>query len=196
MICKLCNKNPATIHIQEIVNGEKKTLHICAECAAKKAQDDPVLQGFNLADMLYSLSGQEGEAPEQGGKGAPQQEQDEPSAQVHVCPKCGWDDARFRKSGRLGCAQCYEVFSEVLAPALSNMHRGKLHVGKAPGADNARRGEAGRLMLELASLQKELDGLVKREEYEKAADLRDRIASLKGRIESAMAQGGSDAGKA
>ncbi len=60
MICEICNKNPATIHIQEIINGQKKVLHICADCASKKSTENPLLQGFNVAEMLYNLSGQFG----------------------------------------------------------------------------------------------------------------------------------------
>ena len=36
MLCQICKANPATIHIQEIVNGQTNTLHICAECAKKR----------------------------------------------------------------------------------------------------------------------------------------------------------------
>jgi len=174
MLCKICNKNPATIHIQEIINGEKKSLHICAECAAKKSQNDPVLQGFNLAEMLYNLSGQIDMAQDEEHK----DEALSPDAQnLLVCEDCGWDTAKFRKTGRLGCAKCYLVFRDILASALKNMHRGAMHVGKRPGGENNR--EAGKLMLEIMNLQKELDELVQREEYEKAAVVRDKINALK-----------------
>lgn len=174
MLCKICNKNPATIHIQEIINGEKKSLHICAECAAKKSQSDPVLQGFNLAEMLYNLSGQidmtqDEEHKDEVSSAEPQH--------LLVCDDCGWDTAKFRKTGRLGCAKCYQVFREILTSALKNMHRGAMHVGKRPGGSSNR--EAGKLMLEIMNLQKELDELVQREEYEKAAIVRDKINALK-----------------
>ncbi len=178
MLCKICNKNPATIHIQEIVNGEKKTLHICADCAAKKSKEDPVLQGFNLAEMLYSLSGQLGSDAE---KPEPVKDREEP--QQSVCPKCGWDTGRFRKTGRLGCANCYDVFSEIVTPALSNMHRGVLHVGKVPGVEPS--AASGRRAMEIMKLQRELEDCVRREDFEKAAEIRDRINEL--RAESAAA---------
>lgn len=181
MLCKICNKNPATIHIQEIVNGEKKTLHICAECAAKKSKEDPVLQGFNLAEMLYSLSGQIGAGGE-AGDAATTIEGDETN---RACPKCGWDTGRFRKTGRLGCANCYEVFADILTPALSNMHRGVLHVGKVPGLDGS--GGPGRRPMEIMKLQRELEDCVRREEFEKAAQLRDRIGALRNEAQEGKA---------
>ena len=178
MLCKICNKNPATIHIQEIVNGEKKTLHICAECAAKKSKEDPVLQGFNLAEMLYSLSGQMGAGASD--KPEPLKTGDELTGQQPqmVCPKCGWDSEKFRKTGRLGCAGCYDVFSEIISPALSNMHRGVLHVGKVPGLDGSSDG-ASRRAMEIMKLQRELEECVRREEFERAAEIRDRVNALR-----------------
>ena len=56
MLCQICNKNPATIHVQEIINGEKKVFHLCGECASKKAETEPILQSFNLAEMLYNFT--------------------------------------------------------------------------------------------------------------------------------------------
>ncbi|OGV51911.1 MAG: hypothetical protein A2X49_01950 [Lentisphaerae bacterium GWF2_52_8] len=179
MLCKICQKNPATIHIQEIINGEKKSLHICAECAAKKSKDDPLLQGFNIAEMLYSLSSQIPPASIQ----EDEKKDEAPSSQVPVpsCKVCGWDALRFRKSGRLGCAHCYEVFKDVLGPALNNMHRGTLHVGKQLGGQH---NKSGKLLLRIMGLQKELDEFVRREEYEKAAELRDKISVLKKTMEA------------
>ena len=180
MICKICNKNPATIHIQEIVNGEKKTLHICAECAAKKSKEDPVLQGFNLAEMLYSLSGQLGTGDAE--KPEPLKEGDETQS---VCQKCGWDTGKFRKTGRLGCASCYEVFCDIITPALANMHRGVLHVGKVPGLDAT--DPSGRRPMEIMKLQRELEDCVRREDFERAAEIRDKINAL--RVEAAHPEG-------
>ncbi|MDD3119735.1 MAG: UvrB/UvrC motif-containing protein [Victivallales bacterium] len=171
MICEICNKNPATIHIQEIINGQKKVLHICAECAAKKSAENPLLQGFNVAEMLYNLSGQ-------FGLGAFQPAPQEPSEIDLVCPGCGWHSEDLKRTGKLGCQECYKTFREVLDKALKNMHRGMLHVGKAPAAMGDANSE-NRRMAELMRLQQELEELVGREEYEKAAVVRDKINRLK-----------------
>jgi len=178
MICELCKKNQATIHIQEIVEGKKKALHICTECAAKKSHDDTFLKGFNLAEMLYNLTGQmefpfanEEQAPAGGD-----------SQMLLSCHICGWDSDKFRKTGRLGCSNCYNAFKELLEPALKNMHKGSLHVGKKPGGGASN--ESGRIMLELMNLQKELEDLVQREEYEKAAIIRDKINELKKQMDN------------
>ena len=44
MLCQICKKNPATVHVQEIVNGEKRIMHFCAECAEKKSMLEPFLR--------------------------------------------------------------------------------------------------------------------------------------------------------
>jgi protein arginine kinase activator len=177
MKCELCKKHSATIHIQEIVNGQKKSLHICAECAAEKAQENPVLQGINLAEMLYNISGHLAHSEDASDDDA-SSEQGKPAIPGITCPKCGWDTVKFRKTGRLGCTECYQVFHEILCDALKAMHRGTLHVGKRPGhSDEA--DETGRLMMQIMDLQKEIEEHIKREEYEQAAVLRDRIAELR-----------------
>ncbi len=171
MICEICNQNPATIHIQEIINGQKKVLHICADCASKKSTENPLLQGFNVAEMLYNLSGQ-------FGAGDVQPSQQEPSEIELICPGCGWHSEDLKRTGKLGCQQCYTTFKEVLEKALKTMHHGTLHVGKSPasmGGDDT----DSKKVAELMSLQKELEDLVQREEYEKAAIVRDKINLLK-----------------
>ncbi|MFA6104137.1 MAG: UvrB/UvrC motif-containing protein [Victivallaceae bacterium] len=180
MLCDACKKNDATIHIQEIISGQKKTIHLCGECAAKKSGDNPAMEigGFNIAEMLYNLTEKLNipgfqQALQQGGA-APAPEK------ALVCPACGWTTEGLRNSGRLGCPECYNTFRDILEGALENMHRGKLHVGKKPGSDSS--DESPRLMLELMNYQKELEELVQREEYEKAAKVRDTINELKKKI--------------
>ncbi|QSH41770.1 UvrB/UvrC motif-containing protein [Lentisphaerota bacterium ZTH] len=179
MLCDICKQNEATIHIQEIINGEKKTLNLCGDCAAKKSKNDPAFDigGFNLAEMLYNLS----ENMEIPGLKLPEEQQEKAGADDTAaklsCPGCGWSLQGLRKTGRVGCPQCYKTFRSVIMEALENMHRGKLHVGKKPGG--SKDDESPRKMLELMNLQKELDELVQREEYEKAAEVRDTIIQLK-----------------
>lgn len=196
MLCELCKKNEASIHIQEIVGGEKKTLHICEYCAAHKQNTLGLEFGmFNLAEMLYNLSAKipvsdgakksssktdtDEEAlskqPPEGGD--PEEEKKEVNL---VCPVCHWDLAGLRKTGRLGCPNCYEVFKEILDEALPTMHRGTVHAGKIPGDDRSVDGSC--WLRELSLAQQELNELIRKEEYEKAAVVRDRIIDLKRKL--------------
>lgn len=177
MICEICKKNLATIHIQEIVENKKKSMHICTQCAEKKTDHPLLFDGkFNLAEVIYNISehiglpGFELEPLDDDVDEKSSAEQDK-----ITCMKCGWTLSQLRKLGGLGCPQCYNSFSEVLAEAFETMHRGKLHVGKVPGGQVD---ESSTVMLEVMNLKKELEELIKREEYEKAAVVRDQIKTL------------------
>ncbi len=187
MLCEICKKNEATIHIQEIINSQKKALHICQDCAAKKNAGNGVFNGLNLADILYNISSN---IPS-GGSGAEAAKPNEPvvnNVPVITCSKCGWTTVNFSERGRLGCANCYAIFRDILSLALKNMHKGTMHVGKRPGMRSSADDEASRNALEAMKLQKKLEEHVMREEYEKAAEVRDLLASLKGRTKNSRKQ--------
>ena len=56
MLCQICHKNTATIHIKEFINGQQKSLNICAECAAVNSQDNDLFSGFNIAELFMDIS--------------------------------------------------------------------------------------------------------------------------------------------
>ena len=91
-----------------------------------------------------------------------------------TCESCGTTHQEFKKGGRLGCEACYHVFRPVLEPLLDGMHAGIKHFGKVPA-----RSVHKKVTLENEeSLQKELRKAVEEENYEKAAELRDRLKKL------------------
>ena len=92
-----------------------------------------------------------------------------PGASQEKCPACGYPLDTLSKTGRLGCAVCYEEFSAHLTTALQESQKALVHMGKRPGRKNARRED----------LEAELQQLVRSEQYEEAAQVRDRIAKLK-----------------
>ncbi len=184
MLCEICHKNQATIHIQEIVKGEKKSLHICGVCAEKKGLNEMALQGINIAEILYKISanmdnpdfGEDSSVPLLGEDGSNE-------AQVFVqCSKCGWDVKQFQKTGRVGCEECYKAFSEILSETLKSMHKGILHVGKHPQVAPAE--GIGAVMAEVMELQKQLEVHVLKEEFELAAEIRDKINELKAKAKA------------
>ena len=192
MLCQICNKNPATIHIQEVVNGKKQSLHLCLPCAGKRSFDHAALDGMDLAELMNSL---EQSISEMGlipfkdlGKNAENDAEKLPDLQ---CPSCRWTLAQFSKTGKLGCAACYDAFSEVLVNKLLEIHRSAIHTGKLPEIDlagnyltPAERSPANTenkhdLIAELAELERDMKQSILREEYELAAQIRDRINALR-----------------
>jgi protein arginine kinase activator len=164
MLCTICKEKPATVHLTQIVGDKMQKLDLCEECAKTKGLNDPT--SFGLADLDLVL-----------GLGASQQLEQAAGGVELKCPRCGFTQADFKKSGRLGCPECYVTFAEGLAGLLKSMHKGTRHVGKAPEALRATRENAGLLK----TLQAKLAKAIKDENYEQAAQLRDEIKQLTGR---------------
>jgi protein arginine kinase activator len=161
MQCCVCKEKPATVHLTQIVGDKMQKLDLCEECAKTKGINDPT--GFAMADLMLGLGAS--------------QELDATAAGVELkCPRCGFSQADFKKSGRLGCPECYRTFADGLSTLLKTMHKGTRHVGKAPEALRHSRDAIDRLKL----LQKRLARAVEEENYETAAALRDEIKLLGG----------------
>jgi protein arginine kinase activator len=161
MLCTICKEKPATVHLTQIVGDKMQKLDLCEDCAKTKGINDPT--SFGLADLDLVL-----------GLGASQQLEQAAGGVELKCPRCGFTQADFKKSGRLGCPECYKTFAEGLSGLLKTMHKSTRHVGKAPEALRATRENADRLK----TLQTKLARAIKDENYEQAALLRDEIKQL------------------
>jgi len=157
MICDVCKKNQATVFLTQIVEGKMQKVNLCEACSKEKGVADPT--GFALADLLLGLGA--AQEIERGGG-------------VQKCPTCGFSQSDFKKTGRLGCAACYETFSEGLASLLKGMHKGTEHVGKVP----TRLQKSMEREQQIKDLHRTLRKAVADEDYESAAKLRDEIRSL------------------
>lgn len=163
MLCDICKKNVATVHLTQMVEGKTKKVDLCEACSKEKGVDDPT--GFSLADLLLGL-------------GAAQEiEQASGGAEIK-CPHCGFTQADFKKAGRLGCAECYKVFSEGLETLLKTMHKGTRHVGKVPQVYK----QSQDLADKLKSLQKKLEKAIAEEDFETAANLRDEVKAVRAQM--------------
>jgi len=161
ILCQ-CGKNFATIHITEIVDGEKQEIHLCEECAKeKKLLFHAASSVFDLSDVLSGIIEAVG-----------QKESDE--LNKITCPECGITFAEFRASGRFGCPNDYEAFRKGVDPLLERIHGTAQHRGKVAAEPAARR-QADKLV----ELRAELKKAVAEEAYERAARIRDQIYALK-----------------
>lgn len=158
MLCDVCKKKDASVHLTQIIDSKMQTVDLCEECSKAKGVDDPT--GFSLVGLLKGLAA----APQE-----PAARSDE--ADLAKCPKCGLSIADFKKTGRLGCASCYTVFAEQLEPLLKSMHKGLKHSGKVPHGMR----EAQDMNELLRKLQQQLQEAIKVENFEKAAFLRDEM---------------------
>ena len=157
MVCDVCKANQATVFLTQIVDGKMQKVNLCESCSKEKGVTDPT--GFALADLLLGLGA--AQEIEKGGA-------------VQRCPACGFTQADFKKTGRLGCSVCYDTFSEGLSGLLKAMHKGTTHVGKIP----ARLMRSLELGARIKQLQRDLDKAVTDENYESAAEIRDQLKEL------------------
>ena len=161
MLCSICKEKPATVHLTQIVGEKMQKLDLCEECAKAKGINDPTSFSLADADVLFGL-------------GASQEIEQSGGGVETKCLRCGFSQADFKKSGRLGCPECYQTFAEGLEGLLKTMHKGTHHSGKVPEALRADREQSDRLKL----LQKKLTKAIEDENFEEAAQLRDEIKQI------------------
>lgn len=183
MLCERCGKNPATVHYTQVINGVKYEVNICSECAkeigaAMGNSFQGMMQGFM---PIFFNTGMFTEPFGLGNFlsgfmdwGLPT-ELDEKDLK---CDTCGMTYSQFKKTGFLGCPQCYSTFRDRLNPLIKRIHGSNAHVGKVP----RRTGGDLRIKKEIEDLKAQLDESVKREEFEKAAELRDKIKELEKKL--------------
>lgn len=163
MDCQLCGKRPASIHYTELSGSAAVEYHICQECAQEKGlfKASSGQSKLNVTDLLAGM----------GTTSATQE-----TALAHVkCPRCNETYAEFRESGRLGCAECYGAFADFLRPLLRRIHGSTQHVGKQPPGVRA---VTPAPKSDLARLRDELRRALEREDFERCAELRDRIRKM------------------
>lgn len=153
MTCDICHKNPATVHLTEIVNEKVIELHICQKCS--KAKTDELKSQLSLSDFLTGMV-------------------DTPDAKkpsTAACPLCAMSFSDFREKGRLGCSTCYETFKDQLMPLFRKIHGSTQHTGKIPSSV----GDTLMKQRQKEELENRLARAVKLEEYEEAARIRDKL---------------------
>lgn len=163
MICNVCGQNEATIHLTEILNNQMVEVHLCESCAEQKGAD--FKSHFDFNKLLASLADFSAELkPEYMSK--------------LVCKNCGMSYEEFGRTGRLGCASCYQAFEKLLLPLVKRVQRDVHHVGKVPSKMSGDIQQT----LALRELQERLRKSIQAETFEEAAKIRDRIQELEGKL--------------
>jgi protein arginine kinase activator len=162
MLCQDCGEKEATIHLTQAIEGKKKVLDLCEACAEKRGFSNPLKNvPFPLGDFLASmvLNVQKGD----------------PHALEHVkCSGCELTFTEFSKTGRFGCGMCYEAFRPQLDDLLRKIHGANRHIGGMPSGSH----EKMQPMKEERELREQIREAVSRENYELAAELRDRLKAM------------------
>jgi protein arginine kinase activator len=170
MLCEKCKKNEAKINLVTVMNGQKHEIWLCENCAKDIANIpffSPIVQNVNfplqgmLTGILSNVDNNKTNI-------------DNNKIREIVCSNCGLTYEEFKKSGKLGCPDCYNDFKVVLEPRIKSLQAGVKHIGKIPKV----KGKELVQRKKLKDLKEEMQKLIVAEEYERAAIVRDEIKKL------------------
>jgi protein arginine kinase activator len=162
MLCEICQKNSAIKKIQFTSGHTIKELNVCITCAEKQDLHSPfsglpdALAGTMFSELVKSL--------------APEAANEDQSLR---CAFCGTTMSRFRQTGTFGCPNCYNSFKDVVVNILIQIHGSSKHIGSRPARQRRVLEEC-----DLDTLKAQLKVEIQRENYEKAAELRDLIRDV------------------
>jgi len=176
MLCDNCKENEATVRYTEIINGEKKEMHLCEECSHKLGIDNI---SFNMPIDFSSFFG-----------GLLDEEYNSPefmplfqTVKELKCDNCNMTYDEFTREGKFGCEECYNTFSSKIDSLLKRLHGSSNYTGrralKSSLKETVKNIEKEEKKTEketkLEKLQKDLKKAIKDERYEDAAKIRDEI---------------------
>ncbi|UCG61791.1 MAG: UvrB/UvrC motif-containing protein [Candidatus Zixiibacteriota bacterium] len=169
MLCQDCKKREAQIHLTQIVNNEKASLSLCKECAAARGFHSPLDNvPFPLADILSGMAAN-----------LPAATKTSPEETI-TCSFCGLTFEDFTRQGRFGCGECYNAFRNRLEPIMRKIHGASLHRGRGPILpEGAEETEETVSVREEERLETELKRAIEGEDFERAAELRDKLKTLR-----------------
>lgn len=178
MMCSNCGKQEANFMYTEIINGVKKEIRLCSDCANKLGLLESI--SFNMPSLDFSnflgdfLSEYSALMPSIFSE----------REKSLKCSECGMDYDEFLKTGRFGCSNCYDVFQHKIEPVLKQLHGDTKFLGKKSN-NNLKSSRLKDLETiekvqhnELDTLKNELKQAIRVENYEKAAEIRDKIKVL------------------
>lgn len=166
MKCQKCGANNATTHVKTIINGELREYDLCSECAHKMGYTNVFGDMENeFSNFLGSFFGNVLPA----------------RTQATRCEFCGSTYSDIAKSGHVGCAKCYEIFADELYPSIRRIHGNTTHCGKNSSvAEKTKQSKAKTETKEekIKKLKAQLESAIKEQNFELAAELRDKIKKM------------------
>lgn len=107
MLCTNCGKRTAATYTRK-TDGKEVKLFLCPACYEKLYPEK------DAADFFTQFIGNTG------------------GRRSKACPSCGTRLGDFRRTGLLGCADCYSAFREELIPTVRYIQWEVKHEGKSP----------------------------------------------------------------
>ena len=180
MKCDNCGKNNANVRYYRNINGVEKQMNLCEECSQKLGITNEM--NFNMPIDFSSFWGgffDDFETPSllnlvSGGTEL-------------KCKGCNNTFEDILNTGKFGCPECYETFENEIDELLNRMHGRNRHVGRLGAGEKARvdntknieeKEKTNTENNKINELKAKLKDLIKEENYEEAAKVRDEIKKL------------------
>ena len=142
-----------------MVGGKESTLCLCPACYRKLYPEGDALDLFT--QFLGNTGGRRSKA----------------------CPSCGTTLGDFRKTGLVGCAECYDAFRDDLLPSIRYIQRDVVHRGKQPNEFAGTKYDMVReLVQEQARVRLELDKAMLDEDFRRAKELKARLRQIEANL--------------
>ena len=178
MLCDNCGKNEATVVYTENINGIKREMHLCQKCSKELGIDKinfnmPIDFSSFFGDMLEDFQ-------------TPEFMPLYNNLKQLKCKNCGFAFDDIINTGQFGCANCYDTFQNEVDKILRKIQGVDRHIGRIgkiseniiEKTNNENKEQ--KVLSEIDKLKKELKDSIKKEDYEKAAILRDEIKKIEG----------------
>ena len=171
MLCQRCGEKEAAIHLTKIINDEKTEIYLCEECAKETGHLDLSNNPFSIQNLLSDIL-------------KPNIDTTTLNQKELKCDNCGMNYQEFTEKGLFGCSECYDQFSEKIDKLAKRIHGSDKHRGKIP----ERQGGKLRTEKKIDDLKAKMQKAVDRENFEKAAELRDKIHELEDELRGGQSE--------
>lgn len=162
MICNICEKKEAIIHVHQIIGNKKRNLNICERCAEKNGItnfDDNV--EVNIANLFSGLF-DEGNVFK--------------NRKMNImCNTCGTTYKEFNDTNKMGCNECYSTFNKLIRFKLKKLSHEKQYTGKLPESLASYK----IFFVDMEKLKSRLEEAVEMEDYEKAAVIKGKLDKMR-----------------
>lgn len=161
MLCENCKEREGILTVTTVIGGESRKVLLCEKCAAERGVEPEPVAPPQIGQLLQKLHQQ----PTLVGVVRDQAR----------CDFCSATLGDFRATGRLGCPRCYAAFETSLRDLLRRVHGSARHTGRV--YESPRRDELER-QTQVGELRAQLKRAIEAEQFELAADIRDRLRVL------------------
>ena len=181
MKCDNCGKDNANIRYYKNINGVEKQMNLCEECSKKLGIANEM--NFNMPIDFSSFWGgffEDFETPSLLSLVS--------GANELKCKGCSNTFEDILEMGKFGCPECYETFENEIDELLNRMHGRNRHVGRLGSGEKVKVENNSNTTekienkkpenKKLEELKAKLKDLIKEENYEEAAKVRDEIKKL------------------